>query len=525
MYFRKRIILSLLFLCCFYATQAVAQISLPDVIGSGMVLQQKQPVPIWGSANPGQTVTVEFAGQVKKAETNDDGKWGLLLDPMEASSTPRIMTIVGSNIITLNDVLVGEVWFCSGQSNMQLVLWSGTKSIRTTKGDSVIASANYPMLKLFNVSRAVGFGHKKGKLGTWQPCTPQSVKEFSAAAYYFGQELQQKLGVPVGIINDSYGGSQAEAWTPVEYLAESKELRPTVARTKMWRDERSEVRKKYEASLREWAKEAKKAKAEGRKFHGAPHPPDALRDYRIAGSIFNNMVKPIIPYAVKGAFWYQGESNEGRAWQYGLLLPTMIRAWRDHWTQGNFPMGIIQLPNYRDQKDQPEDAAWSHLRDAQRVTADTVPNTGLIVTIDIGMAHNIHPHDKLDVGKRMTRWALADVYGYDITATGPIYRRSKVEGSKVMAWFTEAGKGLQSKDGESLHEFAIAGKDKQWHWAQAKIVGKNRVEVWSDSVPHPVAVRYAFNNNPKDPNLTNDTGLPAAPFRTDNWQGPTYGKE
>ncbi len=525
MYFRRRLILPLLFLCCFYATQAVAQVSLPAVIGSGMVLQQKKPVPIWGNANPGQAVTVEFAGQVKKTKANALGQWGVLLDPMKVSSTPRTMTITGSNTVELNDVLVGEVWFCSGQSNMQLVLWSRTKSIRTTRGDSVIASANYPMLKLFNVSRAVGFGHKKGKLGTWQPCTPQSVKEFSAAAYYFGQELQQKLGVPVGIINDSYGGSQVEAWTPQEYLVTSPELRPTVARTKIWRDERAEVRKRYDATLREWAKEAKKAKAEGKKFHGAPHPPDALRDYRIAGSIFNNMVKPIIPYAIKGAFWYQGESNEGRAWQYGLLLPTMIHAWRNSWKQGDFPMGIIQLPNYRDQKDQPEDAAWSHLRDAQRVTADTVPNTGLIVTIDIGMAHNIHPHDKLDVGKRMCRWALADVYGYHMTATGPMYKRSKVEGSKVMVWFTETGKGLQSKDGQPLHEFAIAGKDKQWHWAKARIVGKNRVEVWSDAVPHPVAVRYAFNNNPKDPNLTNGTGLPAGPFRTDDWHGPTYGKE
>ncbi|HYW36396.1 MAG TPA: sialate O-acetylesterase, partial [Balneolaceae bacterium] len=487
----------------------MAQISLPDVIGSGMVLQQKQPVPVWGKAIPGQEVTVKFAGQVKKTKTGVNGHWKVKLDPMKASSTPRTMTITGSNIVKLDSVLVGEVWFCSGQSNMQLVLWSSNKSIRTTKGDSVIASAHYPMLKLFNVSRAVGFGHKKGKLGTWQACTPQSVKDFSAAAYYFGHRLQEKLGVPVGIINDSYGGSQAEAWTPQQYLSKYNELKPTIERTKKWRKERPEVRKKYHKQLREWHKKAEKAKKEGKSFHGAPHPPAALRDYRIAGSIYWHMVRPIVPYAIKGAFWYQGESNAGRAWQYGLLLPTMIHAWRDRWGEGKFPMGIVQLPNFRNQKKQPQDAAWSHLRDAQRVTADTMANTGLIVTIDIGKAHNIHPPDKLDVGKRMRRWALSDVYGYKMTGTGPMYKRYKVEGSKVMVWFSSVGKGLKSKDGEPLHTFAIAGKNKKWHWAKAKIVGKNKVKVWSDAVPHPVAVRYAFNNNPKDPNLTNNTGLPA----------------
>lgn len=302
----KRIIFLLLFLCAVMAGRAAAQVSLPDVIGSNMVLQQGQPVPVWGSDDPHETVTVRFAGQKKTTTANADGRWGVLLNPMKASDTPQTMVITGSNTVTLDDILIGEVWFCSGQSNMQLVLWSDDKSIRTTKGDSVIASANYPELRLFNVSRAVGFGHKKGKLGVWQPCTPQSVKDFSAAAYYFGQELQQKLGVPVGIINDSYGGSQAEAWTPQEYLMASEELRPTVERTKIWRDERVEVRNRYAARLREWHKKAEEAKAEGRPFHGAPHPPDALRDYRIAGSIFDNMVEPIIPYAIKGGFLVSG---------------------------------------------------------------------------------------------------------------------------------------------------------------------------------------------------------------------------
>jgi sialate O-acetylesterase len=252
--------------------------------------------------------------------------------------------------------------------------------------------------------------------------------------------------------------------------------------------------------------------------------PDALRAYRIAASIYDSMIAPLIPFAIRGAVWYQGESNEGRAQQYGLLLPTMIKSWRDRWGQGLFPFGIVQLPNYRQAKPEPSDDPWGHLREAQRRTALTTPNVGLIVTIDIGEADDIHPRNKLDVGRRMSRWALVDVYGRKMIKSGPLFRQAKVEGPKIVLTFTEVGAGLKVRDGDTLDEFAIAGADHQWHWAEAKIVGKDRVEVWSDAVPQPQAVRYAFNSNPKHPNLTNDTGLPAAPFRTDDWPGPTDGR-
>jgi sialate O-acetylesterase len=252
--------------------------------------------------------------------------------------------------------------------------------------------------------------------------------------------------------------------------------------------------------------------------------PDALREYRVASSIYDGMIAPLIPFRIRGAFWYQGESNEDRAQQYSILLPTMIRAWREQWGQGDFPFGVVQLPNFRDPKSEPADEAWSHIREAQRRTASDVAKTGLIVTIDIGEAHDIHPKNKLDVGHRMAQWALADVYGRGRIPTGPMYREAKPEGSKVILKFDVAGKGLRIRDGDKLDEFAIAGEDRKWHWAQARITGKDRVEVWSDDVPKPVAVRYAFNNNPRHPNLTNETGLPAAPFRTDDWPGPTEGK-
>jgi sialate O-acetylesterase len=249
-----------------------------------------------------------------------------------------------------------------------------------------------------------------------------------------------------------------------------------------------------------------------------------LRPFRIAGSIYNGMIEPLIPFAIRGVIWYQGESNEARAQQYGILLPTMIRAWRERWGQGKFPFGIVQLPNYRDSHSDPVDEAWSHLREAQRRTALTTRNAGLIVTIDIGEAHDIHPKNKLEVGRRMSRWALADVYGRKMLKSGPAFVQAKAKGSRMVLTFSEAGQGLRVRDGDKLAEFAIAGADRQWHWAEARITGKDRLEVWSDSVPQPQAVRYAFNNNPRDPNLTNETGLPAVPFRSDDWPGPTDGK-
>lgn len=505
-------------LACACAPAARADVTLPEVLSDSMVLQQGARVPVWGKADPGEGVTVRFAGQTKRAIAGGDGRWRVNLDSLKASATPARMTIIGKNTIELKDILVGEVWLVAGQSNMQRLL------SETANGEAAAAAANHPLIRLFNISRQVAFKHALPPLATWKACTPDSVKEFSAAGYYFGVELQKELSVPVGLINSSYGGSQAEAWTPTEYLLANPDLRPTVERTKIWDEERPRVRAQYEEQLKQWRTEADKARAEGARPRPSPSVPDALREYRIASSIYDGMIAPLMPFRIRGAIWYQGESNEERAEQYGILLPTMIRAWRERWGQGPFPFGIIQLPNYRDPKPEPADEAWSYLREAQRRTALSTPNTGLIITIDIGEAHDIHPKNKLDVGRRMARWALADVYKRERPATGPMLRKWKVKGSKIVLSFDETGRGLRVRDGDKLEEFAVAGADRKWHWAEAKIIGKDRVEVWSPAVAHPVAARYAFNNNPKHPNLTNDAGLPAAPFRTDDWPGPTAGK-
>lgn len=490
---------------------------LPDVLASSMVLQQKQAVPIWGTAEPGETVTVSF-GKIKKTViAGADGKWRVDLGKLEASSTPRTMTIVGKNTIELKDVLVGEVWLVSGQSNMQ---WRLPES---ENGETATAGANHPNIRLFNVSREVAFKRRQGRLGEWSACTPESVKEFSAAGYYFGVELAKALKVPIGLINSSYGGSQAEAWTPVEYLSASADLKPAVERTKVWDEERPRVREQYTEAIRKWREEADKARAAGARPSPSPSVPDALRDYRVASSIYDGMIEPLTPFAIRGAIWYQGESNEARAEQYGILLPVMIKSWRERWGRGDFPFGIIQLPNYRQQKSEPEESAWSFIREVQRRTARYTKNAGLIVTIDIGVANDIHPRNKLDVGKRMAVWALKDVYEHRVPGP-PVLARSDAKGEKIVLTFADAGSGLRLRSGERLEEFAIAGDDKKWHWAEARIVGKNRIEVSSPNVPAPKAVRYAFNSNPKNPNLTNDSGLPASPFRTDDWPDPTAGK-
>ena len=510
--------LGLAILVLTFASVAQANVMLPDVISSGMVLQRDQAAPIWGKADPGEAVSVRFNGQVRNATADANGRWVIRLQRLKATATPAVLIVEGKNKIELQDILVGEVWLVAGQSNMQRLL------SETANGEKAIAEATHPTIRLFNVSRQVAFKHASPPLGVWKSCSPESVREFSAAGYYFGVELQKELNVPIGLINSSYGGSQAEAWTPVEFLIASADLKPAVDRKKIWDEERPRVRVQYDEAIRQWREESDKAKAAGAVPRPSPSVPDALREYRVASSIYNGMIEPLIPYSIRGVIWYQGESNEARAQQYAILLPVMIKSWRERWGEGDFPFGIVQLPNYREAKADPADEAWSHVREAQRLTAASVPHTGLIVTIDIGEARDIHPKNKLDIGKRMARWALVDVYKHKQLKSGPVFQKAEIDDSKIVVTFSEAGGGLRLQNGTSPDEFAIAGADRKWYWAEAKIVGRNRVEVWSPQVSQPVAVRYAFNNNPRNPNLTNDTGIPAGPFRTDNWPGPTDGK-
>ncbi|MGH9883080.1 MAG: sialate O-acetylesterase, partial [Pyrinomonadaceae bacterium] len=280
-------------ICC-------ADVSLPDVIGDRMVLQRNQVVAIWGKAAPGEVVTVGFGGQTKKTTADNNGAWRVNLDRMPANATPATMTIMGRNTIKLQNILVGEVWLVSGQSNMQLTL------PETNDGAAAIAAANHPTIRLFDVSRRVALKQESGPLGVWQVCSPDTIKGFSAAGYYFGVELKRALNVPIGLINSSFGGTQAEAWTPVEYLLASNDLRPTVERTRIWEAERPRVQAEYDVTLAKWREAVQKAKAEGTPTPRQPTVPDALRPQRIAASLYDGMVAPLIPFAIRGAVWYQG---------------------------------------------------------------------------------------------------------------------------------------------------------------------------------------------------------------------------
>lgn len=496
---------------------ASAEVSLPDIFGSGMVLQADKPLRVWGKASPGERVEVTFRDASGIAKANEDGAWSVELPAPKASAEPASLVVAGSNRISLDDVLVGEVWYCSGQSNMQ---W---RLIESLNGKDEAAKANHPKIRFFQINRAVGTAIKY-PIGKWQTSTPETTGELSGVAYYFAVALQAKLNVPVGIIDSSWGGTQVEAWTPIERIAADPELKPCIDRHAIWAAERDRVQAEWDKTMAEYKAKVEEAKAKGERPPRAPSVPDALRPQRITGSIYDGMVKPVLPFSIRGALWYQGESNEARAQQYALLLPVMIKSWRDGWGDDALPFGIIQLPNYRDGKDEPEDSAWSHVRESQRIVAQKDPHAGLIVTIDVGAAHDIHPTNKKPVGERSAQWALADVYHVEATSGGPAYRECKIVGSKAVLTFDNVAKGLQLTSGDALHEFAIAGEDKKFVWANARIVDANTVEVWSDQVPHPVAVRYAWNSNPRKPNLTNDTGIPASPFRTDDFPGPTDGK-
>ncbi|WP_146088812.1 sialate O-acetylesterase [Neolewinella xylanilytica] len=499
------------------AASLSAELRLPDVFTDHMVLQRDQPVPVWGKASAGATITVRFAKQTVQAVANQEGHWKLMLNPMEASAEPATLSVSGDGSLELEDVLVGEVWLCTGQSNMQ---W---RLLESAGGAEAIAAADFPEIRLFNVSRSVAFGREEGQLASWELISPETVPEFSGIGYFFGTDLYRRLGIPIGLINASYGGSQAEAWTPRSYLAADTALLPTIEREAVWAAERPRVQAEFDRAMVEWESARTAAAESGVPAPRRPRVPDALRDYRIAGSIYRNMIEPLIPFAIRGALWYQGESNEERAEQYEGLLTTMIRSWREKWEQGDYPFAIVQLPNFRAVAEAPEDEAWSHLRDRQRRVAETVPNTGLIVTIDLGEADDIHPPNKADVGLRLSRWALADVYGQEIVAGGPRFQRAEFTDGEAVLYFDRVGEGLTTSDGAAPAEFAVAGSDGTWDWAEAEIVAKDKIIVRSAAIDRPVAVRYAFNRNPARPNLTNDSGVPASPFRTDDFTGPTHG--
>ncbi|MDB5296171.1 MAG: hypothetical protein JWO31_2154 [Phycisphaerales bacterium] len=519
-----------------FAAPARADVKLPAILSDSMVLQQKEPVPVWGWADKGEAVTVTFAGQTLKTTAGDDGKWMVKLAPLTASDKPAELTVAGKNTVALKDILVGEVWVCSGQSNMEFVVKSAKDS------EKEIAAANYPTLRLFTVPKSIKPEPQSDTKGNWQACSPKTVGSFSAVGYFFGRDLQGGLKVPVGLIHTSWGGTPAEAWTPIETLQKDPALAASVTRYENSVKTYAARKANYEKALAKYKETAEELKAAAKKEgKPAPTPPkapnDPDKDPNRPAVLYNGMIAPILPFAVAGSTWYQGESNAGQAYQYRTLLPAMIQSWREKFGDASDKFLIVSLANFQKPADKPGDDDWAELREAQAMTAE-MPNNGLAVAIDLAdrdKPEDIHPHNKQDVGHRLALVALGKYYGQkDVAYAGPTYEGMRSANGKVTVSFKHAdGLNAKDRDGKPLDAkadagevtgFQVAGADKKWAWAKAKVVANDSVVVWSDEVKEPTAVRYAWSHNPAA-SLYNKAGLPAVPFRTDDWPGVTQPKD
>jgi len=649
-----RVIFSLIGL--FFALNLSAQLRLPRIFSDHMVLQQKTPVTIWGWAKSKEKITVELAGQTLKTKADKSGQWQVILQPINAGGPYELKISGKKEEKSFQDVLFGEVWLCSGQSNMEYTLKMLNKK-------TAIAEASNDQLRLFSVEKRVAFEPQDDlESGEWMLTNPETVTDFSGVAYFFGKKLQEELGVPIGLIQSAWGGTVVETWISgptareVPYYQEHiDDLKDFDVEKKM-----AEAKAKYQNLMDSFGEETKdglqngnalwaatqyddqrwgdmklpglwegqgfpeldgvvwyrkeitlpsEVAQRGLSLHLGPIDDDDMtwvngqlvgsmtgswnipRNYTVASSLlkpgknvitvrvndtgggggfngqatdmkivsdtyeeslasswkyrispdlaifsaggmgpndhptvlFNGMINPLIPYALQGAIWYQGESNAGRAYEYRKLFPMLIKDWRKYWTK-ELDFYWVQLANFMAAQPNPGPSDWAELREAQDMTL-SLPLTGQAVIIDIGEANDIHPLNKEDVGLRLALQALRKNYTQDIVHEGPTYRSLKIEGNKAVISFDQTGSGLEAKHDKYKYAkgFTIAGADRKFYWAQARIVG-NTVEVYSPQVPRPVAVRYAWANNPDDANLYNREGLPAAPFRTDDWDGITKGK-
>ena len=490
---------------------ALADVRLPSVLGDNMVLQRHQRLPIWGWADAKEKVTVTFRDQTVSTWTDDDGTWQVRLAPV-ATGAPADMTIAANNSITLTNVLVGEVWVCSGQSNMGMTVRSSNNA------ETEIAAADYPRIRLFSVARKPFTEPQDNCDGSWVECSPETIPNFTAVGYFFGRKLHQELGIPIGLINTSWGGTRCEAWTSTPGLKRVPELQAVFDSWAKAEADYPKQQEQYLKKVEEWKAAVEQAKTDGKPKPRAPYAPLFAQKQHQPSALYNGMINPLIPFGIRGGIWYQGESNAGRAYQYRTLFPAMIEDWREEWGQGAFPFYWVQLANFMDVSPDPQTSAWAELREAQSMTL-SLPNTGQAVIIDIGDAKDIHPKNKQDVGLRLALNALKKDYGRDIVYSGPTVGAWRADGDAIRIYFDNVGATLEAKGGEPLKGFTIAGEDGEFVWADARIDG-GAVIVSSPEVPEPIAVRYAWASNPVC-NLYNAVGIPASPFRTDDWPGVT----
>ncbi len=452
-----------------------AALKVHGLFRDNMVLQCDAPVPVWGTAEPGQSVSVTLGSQKKSGVADSGGRWKVVLDPLKAGGPVEIL-VSAKESVTIRNVLIGEVWLCSGQSNMG---WSVRLSLNP---DQEIAAANHPKIRLFTVPRKESETAQSDVEGTWLECTPKTISTFSAVGYFFGRDLQRALNVPIGLIHSSVGATRAQAWT----------ARPILEGNPQFKD----VFTQHDREKAAYDKAGTKAGV-------VPVAPSSL---------YNGMIAPLVPYAIRGTIWYQGEGNVGSPWMHRTLFPALIKSWREVW-ESDFPFLYVQLAGHLARKDAPVESYWAMLRESQRL-ALAVPKTAMATAVDIGDAEDIHPKNKQEVGRRLALAAQATVYGKDLVYSGPMYDSMKVEGDRIRLAFKHVGGGLVAK-GEALAGFAIAGADHKFVWAKAKIDGAS-VVVWSEQVSKPTVVQYAWADNPEC-SLYNKEGLPAVPFQTEKF--------
>jgi len=508
----------LLTLCLGLVSTLQAELKLPTIIGDHMVLQQKQSNPVWGWDTPGTKVTVTFSGQTKSVTAGQDGRWEVKLDPVNANATPQVIAVAGTTKRVIQDVLVGEVWMCSGQSNMGFPLQ------RDWNGDLEAAASNLPNLRLIKVPNVGTQEMQSDFKGEWKASNAESAIGFSAVGFIYGRYLHNILHVPVGLIDNAWGGSAAEAWMRRSTLEGDVRFKPMMERTVKQEASMTSDKTKsdYEKAEAKWKQDVATLKAAGLKpgqqLPRQPQPPAAwLQGNQRPGNIFNGVLNPTLGYGIKGVIWYQGESNASRAWEYAQLFPFMIEQWRKEWKQGDLPFYWVQLADFNPEKPEPGDSNWAELRESQTKTMK-LPNTGQAVITDLGEGSDIHPRNKHDVAARLVRWTLVKDYGMKFPFRSPEFKSMDVKADKVTVTFDLFGSSmLRPFDVQEVIGFAVCGEDKTWQWAKGKLVAPDKVELTCGKVSNPVAVRYAWADNPVC-NLFSNDGLPVTPFRTDNFK-------
>lgn len=502
-------------------TIAFAELSVPNFFSDHMVLQRERAAPLWGKASPGAEVRLELSGQSATAKADAYGRWRAEMQTGPANAKGATLTISsGDETIQIEDVLIGEVWFASGQSNMAYAMKSSPVY------NDLVAKSDHPGIRMFNAVSATATEPQDNINGKWTVCSPSSVPAYSAVAFFFARKLHQELGVPIGVIKSAWGGKPVETFTSRKALrtlpGTNALVDALIKADKRYDGEKAKVaflarRDQWETAMAERRKKPANKRGRAPRKPAAPKRPLATEGK--PGVLFDAMINPFAGYAMRGAIWYQGEANAkpGHV-PYDKTLPLLINDWRQRWND-DFSFYFVQLANFRAPSTEPgTQDSWALLQDRMRLILDTTPKTGMAVINDVGAANNIHPKNKKDPGERLALWALAKDYGRDIVYCGPLYQSSKIDGNAIRVTFDQAGAGLASKDGEPLQRFEIAGKNRQWHWAKATLDGKDSVLVRSPDVAAPLAVRYAWAANPEGANLVNSEGLPTSVFRTDHWK-------